>query len=57
MQLPLPMTPVVSSESSPVCRCNQAFLRWRGAVKELVVVVVVVTVGFGGGGSGVTLGC
>lgn len=36
IQLPLPMTPVVSSESSPVCRCNQAFLRCLGAVKELV---------------------
>lgn len=30
-QLPLPVTPVVSSESSPVWRCNQAFFRWRGA--------------------------
>lgn len=32
-QLPLAVTPVVSSESSPVCLCNQAFFRCRGAPK------------------------
>lgn len=26
-QLPLAVMPVVSSESSPVCRCSQAFFR------------------------------
>lgn len=26
-QLPLPVIPVVSSESSPVCRCNHAFFK------------------------------
>lgn len=30
-QLPPPVTPVVSSKSSPVCRCNHAFLRCLGA--------------------------
>lgn len=28
-QLPEPTMPVVSSMSSPVCRCSHAFLRWR----------------------------
>lgn len=55
MQLPLPTTPVVSSESSPVCRMSHAFFRCRGAVKELVVVVEIAALDDFGGAPPVAL--